>query len=47
MIDSLINTLLVIAGLYVYLSLFLQVTVRENGAAVLGDKTALTEFTRI
>ena len=38
MIDSLINTLLVIAGLYVYLSLFRQVTVRQNGAAVLGDR---------
>ncbi len=38
MIDSLINTLLVIAGLYVYLSLFRQVAVRQNGAAALGDR---------
>src|SRR6478735_7752473 len=38
MIDGLINTLLVIAGLYVYLSLFRQVAVRQNGAAALGDR---------
>jgi CAAX protease family protein len=38
MIDSLINTLLVVAGLYVYLSLFRQVAVRQNGAAALGDR---------
>ena len=38
MIDSLINTLLVFAGLYVYLSLSRQVAVRQNGAAVLGDR---------
>jgi CAAX protease family protein len=38
MIDSLINTLLVVAGLYVYLSLFRQVAVRQDGAAVLGDR---------
>ena len=34
----LINTLLVLAGLYVYLSLLRQVTVRQNGAASLGEK---------
>src|SRR4030095_12076354 len=34
----LLNTLLVIAGLYVYLSLFRQATVRQNGAATLGDR---------
>jgi CAAX protease family protein len=34
----LLNTLLVIAGLYVYLSLFRQATVRQNGAAALGDR---------
>ena len=38
MFDSLINTLLVLAGLYVYLSLLRQVTVRQNGAASLGEK---------
>jgi membrane protease YdiL (CAAX protease family) len=38
MINGLINTLLVIAGLYVYLSLFRQVAVRQNGAAALGDR---------
>lgn len=38
MFDSLINTLLVIAGLYVYLSLFRQVAVRHNGAAALGER---------
>ena len=38
MIDSLINTLLVVAGLYVYLSLFRQIAVRQNGAAILGDR---------
>src|SRR5262245_57247448 len=37
MVDSLINTLLVLAGLYVYLSLLRQVTVRQNGAASLGE----------
>ncbi len=38
MFDSLINTLLVVAGLYVYLSLFRQVAVRGNGAPALGEK---------
>ena len=38
MVDSLINTLLVLAGLYVYLSLFRQVAVRQNGAAELGER---------
>jgi membrane protease YdiL (CAAX protease family) len=38
MFDSLINTLLVIAGLYVYLSLFRQVAVRHNGAAALDER---------
>ena len=38
MTDSLINTLLVVAGLYVYLSLYRQVAVRGDGAAALGEK---------
>ncbi len=38
MVDSLINTLLVLAGLYVYLSLFRQVAVRHNGAAELAER---------
>lgn len=38
MVDGLINTLLVLAGLFVYLSLFRQVAVRENGAATLGQR---------
>jgi CAAX protease family protein len=38
MVNSLINTLLVAAGLYVYLSLFRQVAVRGNGAPALGEK---------
>jgi membrane protease YdiL (CAAX protease family) len=38
MFDSLINALLVIVGLYVYLSLFRQVAVRHNGAAALGER---------
>ncbi|MBA3543645.1 MAG: hypothetical protein H0T83_04290, partial [Chthoniobacterales bacterium] len=38
MFDSLINTLLVLAGLFVYLSLFRQVTAQHNGAAALGEK---------
>ena len=39
MFDSLINTLLVVAALYVYISLFRQVAVRPaNGAASLGEK---------
>ncbi len=38
MTDSLINTLLVVAGLYVYLSLFRQVAARGSGAAALGEK---------
>ena len=38
MFDSLMNTLLVIAGLYVYLSLFRQIAVRHNGAAALGER---------
>ena len=38
MFDSLINTLLVLAGLYVYLSLFRQAVVRQNGAASLGQR---------
>src|SRR5450432_1382491 len=38
MSDSLLNTLLVIAGLYVYLSLFRQVALRQNGAAALGER---------
>ena len=46
MIDSLINTLLVVAGLYVYLSLYRQVTVRQNGAAALGDRAAWSARSR-
>lgn len=38
MFDSLINTLLVVAALYVYISLARQVAVRGNGAAVLEEK---------
>src|ERR1700710_3104611 len=38
MFDSLINTLLVIAALYVYISLARQVAVRGNGAAALDEK---------
>ena len=38
MFDSLINTLLVIVGLYVYLSLLRQVAVRPNGGGSLGEK---------
>ena len=38
MFDSLINALLVIVGLYVYLSLFRQVAVRQDGAASLGER---------
>ncbi|HEY2801661.1 MAG TPA: type II CAAX endopeptidase family protein [Chthoniobacterales bacterium] len=39
MFDSLINTLLVVAGLYVYLALVRQVALREvNGAASLDEK---------
>lgn len=38
MFDSLINTLLVAAGLYVYLSLFRQVAARQGGAASLGER---------
>src|ERR1051325_4584718 len=38
MTDSLINTLLVVVGLYVYLSLYRQVAVRGNGAASLGER---------
>ena len=38
MFDSLINALLVIAGLYVYLSVFRQIEARHNGSAVLGEK---------
>lgn len=38
MFDSLINSLLVVVGLYVYLSLYRQVAVRGNGAASLGEK---------
>ena len=38
MFDSLINSLLVVAGLYVYLSLFRQVVVRQDGAAALGER---------
>jgi membrane protease YdiL (CAAX protease family) len=38
MFDSLINTLLVIAGLYVYLSVYRQITVRGDGAAALDEK---------
>jgi membrane protease YdiL (CAAX protease family) len=38
MFDGLINALLVFAGLYVYLSLFRQVAVRQNGAASLGER---------
>jgi membrane protease YdiL (CAAX protease family) len=38
MFDSLINTLLVIAGLFVYSSLFRQIEARDNGAASLGKK---------
>ncbi len=38
MFDSLINTLLVVAALYVYISLARQVAVRGNGAAVLDEK---------
>lgn len=36
--DSLINTLLVLAGLYVYLSLFRQLAVRQNGAGEIGER---------
>ncbi|MEO5754242.1 MAG: type II CAAX endopeptidase family protein [Chthoniobacterales bacterium] len=38
MFDSLLNTLLVIAGVYVYLSLSRQVAVRQGGAAALGER---------
>ncbi len=38
MFDSLINALLVIAGLYVYLSVFRQIEARHNGSGVLGEK---------
>ena len=38
MLNSLVNVLLVIVGLYVYLSLFRQVAVRQNGASSLGDR---------
>lgn len=39
MFDSLINTLLVAAGLYVYLALVRQIALRDvNGAASLGEK---------
>jgi len=38
MFDSLINALLVIVGLYVYLSLFRQVAFRRNGAPSLGQR---------
>lgn len=38
MFDSLINSLLVVAGLYVYLSLYRQVVVRQDGAAALGER---------
>ena len=38
MFDSLINSLLVVVGLYVYLSLYRQVTVRGSGAAAFGEK---------
>ena len=39
MFDSLINTLLVAAGFYVYLALVRQISLREvNGAASLGEK---------
>jgi len=38
MFDSLINSLLVVVGLYVYLSLYRQVTVRGNGAVAFGEK---------
>ncbi len=38
MFDSLINTLLVIAGLFVYLSISRQVAVRPSGAAELGER---------
>ena len=38
MFDGLINTLLVVAALYVYLSLYRQVAVRHAGAASLGEK---------
>ncbi|MEO7165929.1 MAG: type II CAAX endopeptidase family protein [Chthoniobacterales bacterium] len=36
--NSLLNTLLVVAGLYVYLSLYRQVALRGNGAATLGER---------
>ncbi len=38
MFVSLINSLLVVVGLYVYLSLYRQITVRGNGAAAFGEK---------
>ncbi|HEX4667146.1 MAG TPA: type II CAAX endopeptidase family protein [Chthoniobacterales bacterium] len=38
MVNSLINTLLVAAGLFVYLSLFRQVAARGNGAPALGER---------
>jgi uncharacterized protein len=38
MFNGLINALLVIAALYVYLSLFRQIEARHNGAASLGER---------
>lgn len=38
MVNSLLNTLLVLAGLYVYLSLLRQVAARHNGASELGER---------
>ena len=38
MTDSLINTLLVVVGLFIYLSLYRQVAVRGDGAASLGER---------
>ncbi len=38
MLNSLINTLLVLAGVFVYLSIFRQVAARQNGASELGEK---------
>ena len=38
MTNSLLNALLVVVGLYVYLSIYRQVAVRDNGAAALGEQ---------
>ncbi len=38
MFDSLLNTLLVVAAFYVYISLARQIAVRQNGAAAIAEK---------